>query len=351
MSIFDIIYLDSIRLASLASQRLGGISEIGSESRVVAHDASKSNEQRYGSDPASRTGGEGGTGSADVKDTVGHALQRAREIRFMDHGFLSFLESVDTDIVDLPSDKETFIREAERALDSGALVRATGSVFVDDFAWIDSSTREMASIIDLQIVFSTMGEHATLGALKELKPTSSKERQAIDELRRNQSAAIATAKAGVEAQKMVATTLADIVKRVFGDQVECGVVLGAESPRVLVRGLLNRDALREPMSKFIERYGMRSRAKFSILGTVARLGWQQQSDVGEDEPVAVMSGANEGAGVPAVEGASLRPVIREFQGKLDHVRRMIMSGGGATSAFVTPLAIYRSIPLSAKAIS
>ncbi|MCC6555889.1 MAG: hypothetical protein IT372_23245 [Polyangiaceae bacterium] len=105
------------------------------------------------------------------------------------------------------------------------------------------------------------------------------------------------------------------------------------------------------MERFVVRYGSRSEARFTILGTVARVGWKEPFFFTDEERRAARGvtisaqGAPSGTkSEPATPATTPRGVIWQTQAIADKVRGLMMSGGDATSVFVVPLAIYRVVP-------
>lgn len=201
-------------------------------------------------------------------------------------------------------------------------MRATGTLFLDDFGGIGASLSASPKYFDVMETFSTVGAKATLEALSAIKPGGKEQRREVEQEKLKQRAAIAAAAAQMKGLRETFTVLGSAVEAFFGEAVECGVVLDGEPP-TLVRSLLDRTWLREPMPSLIQRYGTRSAAQFTIIGTVTKASWIAAPKLSDEERAAaagVRVREDSDAEPAKVESNSIRAAILAAQTVFEQVR-------------------------------
>ena len=342
MNILDIVYLDSSRLISLASQRHSGIAELVTHTTTAGEATEKTAGKFIGS---------------VIDNSYSRQFQDAVQIRMHDHALTSFMASVSVDIVDLEA--KTARQQAQVALEGGGLVRARGRLFVDDSKWLQENLRSIMTFFSLK----EKSEKAQADQAKSITDTllqsakaqakTNEQRRQIDAMAKQTieklSAATASQTAGYE-------LYAEMTSALFQGSLECGVLLEAEDvvPTV-VRAPLDREFLRENMNTFVDRYGTRSHVEFVLLGTVSRLGWQGEyylSDVEKEAANAVKLG-EDAATEPSDLGKSQkdpRQAVWQAQAMVVKFRRMLTAGHDKDSIFLSPLALYRELPVSDKSL-
>lgn len=293
MALYDILYLDDSRLASLASQLSTGLADVAFVRSTRAIETSTEHSQR-----ADTSGN-----LAASTDTI------ERVVRVADDRLSEFLRRIEPSTIDLTVDDATARKESARALSSGALVRATGRFFCDDFRWLQDEMARMAVVT--KIWAELTGDPA---AAKMLPPAEQFE------------------------------GLGKLVAILYGDSIECGAALGDGTSGLLVRAAVTRAALRQPPEVLLERYGNRSQSRFTMVGTVSRLGWS--------EPVYLTNGERDASAMggfsPLNPSASPLLGMQSAQGAMMALRRQLFAGYEERSVYIAPLAIYREIPMQAE---
>lgn len=284
MDVHDIVYIDVPRFESLASQRLFGLTQVRTISELVLKGKTALSE--YGPKTFHESGGQQ-TGST-------------REIQDLDNSFREFLEAIKGDIVELTSNLDESKKACEDALLDGHFVRAQGPFFYNDFAWLKN--------------FSDLWSKGQ-EALHKMTPPTKEGRVEFESVKKNLSHT---------------WTVADFA---FGDSIECGVALGTPKDGLLVKAVLDREHLRSKSASIIERYGTKTRCRFTVLGTVARVGWLEGVEIID----ALTATADEGM-------HAFKKTIEATQEIAVNTRRNA-SGGDEHSIYVMPLAVYRSSPL------
>jgi hypothetical protein len=282
VDVHDIIYIDVPRFESLASQRMEGLTQITTISEI---------DQR----------GKGSTtdhGTKVVHEGTGHQVGSTREVQNLDHSFREFMEKISGDIVDITSIAPAAARAAcESAITTGQFVRASGPFFYSDFKWLKA-------ISDVWWKWQKSNH--------EMTPPTKEERTASDALKKS----------------MAHTWM--LSEFAFADALECGVALGQEDDGLLVKSVLGREHMRLSSEAFIGRYGTKTHCHFTMLGSVARLGWY--GDVSIIETLAAVAGE---------EAQQFKKAIEGVQEMAVRIRRN-MDGGDAHSVHLMPLAVFRT---------
>ncbi len=229
------------------------------------------------------------------------------------------------------------------ALTDGSLVRATGSFFFDDFRAIKKLLHDTASFLDIWAKFKGKPIRAAAESIEHIKTDSREERKARDQ----KAAEIKMQAARAEAENKASTgqynLLAELTGTFFGEVVECGVILGAAPANShLVRAFLDPAHLRPNASFVFERYGARTRANFTIIGTVCRIGWLEDLYLSEAEAsgAASMMGSSIASSSPEP-----RTAFRQAHTMWLQLRRTMMAGSDELSVFLSPIAVLRDLPL------
>jgi hypothetical protein len=318
----EIIYLDEARLASFVSQRQGYVEEF----RTQADGAERSSqlvEETASTGALSRQ-------TASLQAILRHG-------RSLDARWTQFLDGLGERVVALGGDLDVK-NASEDALERGALVRATGVFFIDDFGWLNARLAQMPELIRAQEYQQLAVLTAALAGLETTKASGAQRQQ----LKAQIAAVSAQAKAQLETyqgqQKLIAA--------LYGDAVEGGVVLHG-SPPVEVRGVLDRTWLREPGPTLIERYGSRSKIGFTVVGLVTRLSWSERSHLSAHEQAAWQAvGQQPTTGQPLnVAAASMRSMVGAAQAIVENLRNLAGVRSEGATVFVFPLAIYRPVAI------
>lgn len=330
MSLRDIIYLDSGRLTSLLSQLHGRVAETGREADT---DVATNNRMLRGGDKR-------------LGSSVSTQAERVLEVRYFDHLLTDFLETLEANIVDL--NLATLREQTDSAFERGTLVQASGPLFLDDYGSIAGQLSGSSKYFDIMELFSTADAKTTLEALTTMKPEGKDQRMKVEAAKAEKRAAIAAAAAQTKGLRETFTALGSAVDAFYGDAVECGVVLDGDEP-ALVRSLLDRSWLREPMPSLIQKYGTRSAARFTIIGTVTKASWITPPQLSQEERAAAESVRPGGAssGVTKIETNSVRGAVHAAQAVFEKVREMVTTIGVGDDVSIAPVVVFRNLDIGA----
>ncbi|WP_437485624.1 hypothetical protein WME75_01370 [Sorangium sp. So ce1014] len=285
MDVHDIVYIDVPRFESLASQRMSGLTQITTISEVVQRGKGSTSE----------------SGARAIQEGSGHQVGSTREVKNLDNSFREFLEKLNSDILDITSSTPKDARAAcEAAISSGQFVLARGPFFYNDFKWLRSLT-------DIWLKWQKVNHEAN--------PPTKEQRLEAE----------ATKKSII-----VSWALSDFA---FGDSIECGVALGQSENGLLVKAVLDRVHMRLTSEGIIGRFGTKTHCHFTVLGTVARVGWHD--DVTIIENLTAVLDEDTQAFKKSIEGVQEMAV---------NIRRN-MDGGDRHSVHLMPLAVYRTSTL------
>lgn len=281
MEVHDVLYIDVPRFESLASQRMFGLTQAKTVSEVVSKGNSALLERA----------------AKGIQEERGHHTGMAREVRELDNGFREFLEAIKEDVQEITCNIGDSRIMCEAALLNGQFVRAQGPFFYNDLTWLKE--------------FSGVWEKGQ-EALNKSTPTTKEEQ------------------ASFKATKESLKNTWPVVDFAFGKSIECGVALGQPDDGLLVKAVLDPKHLRLDSASFIGMYGTKTRCNFTILGTVARVGWQQGVELIDKLSITTDEGLQ-----------AFKKTIEATQEMAVNIRRSA-SGGAEHSVYVMPLAVYRS---------
>lgn len=325
MKLYDILYLDEPWLRSLASQREGD------RRRRVRH---------VGTDigGGKQTAAEG----VVVHDRQGEATNATDEFDVLDDRLAGFLKLVEPTTVDLT--ETNVVSEASAAMGAGNLITASGWFFFDDFRATRRLLNDAATYMELQAKINAAPLQELASSLARAKKDNSNERRMLDQAAAQQKANAAAIEANQSAKVAQFKLMADITKTLFGDMVECGVVLGDDVDGHMVRAVLDPAQLRPSTQFALDRYGPRTKARFTVVGTVCRVGWEEDLHLSVSEELA--AAAEEGDTLSAPKEEPKKAFLQAQTAALK-ARRLMMAGGDDRSVFVSPLAVFRGIPVPA----
>lgn len=338
MKLLDIFYLDGPRLISLTSQRHSGIAESVTHTTTSSEATEKSIKEF--------------TGSA-VDNSYDRQVQDAVQIRIHDHALTSFMQSVHADIMNL--DAVTVREQTERAIQAGGLVCVRGKLFVDDSQWLQENLKTIVDFYShkekLDKVQSDQAAKISSVLLQSAKSQARSPEQKT-QLKNLEKQTEAQLHALSQAPTISAQydLFLQMLSAFWQNSLECGVSLETPGLSTFVRAPLDRKFLRENMSTFVDRYGTRSSVDFVLLGTVSRLGWQGEHYLNEGEKMAAnaVSLGTAAAGSQAIANNSNDPRQAAWfaQSVVVKMRRLVTAGHDKDSIFLSPLALYREIPVT-----
>ncbi len=277
-----------------------------------------------------------------VGTSVSQQVERVREVRYFDHLLTLFLERLGSNVVQLTA--KNLRDQTDRAFRDGTIVTAAGPLFIDDFGGIGSSLSASPKYFEMLEKFSTVEPTVALEALAAVKPQGKDQRQQVEVEKQKRRAAIAATQAQVRGLRDTFTSLGAAVETFFGDAVECGVVLDGDYS-ALVRCLLDRSWLREPTASLIQRYGTRSAAHFTIIGTVTKASWIAPPRLTDEECAAAASlhVGTQPSEPTSIAPNSIRGAILAAQTVFEQLREMVMTVGSGDSVSVAPVVVFRNL--------
>jgi hypothetical protein len=263
------------------------------------------------------------------------------EVSVLDDRFATFIKRTETGAKRIT---DTDAREvAPKVLRDGHLVVASGAFLFDDFRAIQKTLRTVATFLEQMSTLKAGPFKAAAEVLQGMKTEGAAQRRQMQDTLQQTRLTAAAAEAESKTTVKSFNLMAEMVKTAFGDTVECGVVLGENaSNSILVRALLDPMHLRPGAAYVFERYGSRTLAPFTIIGTVARVGWMSDEHIFQS-PNAAATETLAGAGVERL--AELREHLRAAQHQWVELRRTMMADGDERSVFLTPLAVFRNLPV------
>ncbi|WP_437980421.1 DUF6414 family protein [Sorangium sp. So ce117] len=325
--LYDLLYLDEPWLRSLASQKAGDLQRRTVQTTAQAVDGKQAHDAERLANWGQRAEGS----------------QETTEIGVLDDRFSTFLTSVEPFIVAIsPSNVRSV---AERALQSGTLVSATGAFFFDDFGAIKKLLDDAATYIDLQTRVNIVPLLNKAASLEKMKEDDARDHRAVDEEVKKLRLEATEKATAISTQVEQFKLMSQMVESFFKSSVECGVISGVPSngSGALVRAFLDTSHLRASANFMLDRYGARTHAQFTIVGTVCRLGWSDELYLSQEESWAAK--AVGGERIPTATVDAPRTAFRQAQMVGLKVRRMLMAGSDTSSVFLAPLAVFRRVPL------
>lgn len=357
---YDILYLDVPQFESLASQQMEGIEEFKTIYEEAGKEEKKTDTKKEKS----------------IDNSAVSVVGQVKAIRLLDHIFSKFIKSIESEGVRLASEMTTARAQCEEAMEKGHIVVGSGPFFYEDVNWLRSSMKTAMAFDELPII--------NLEKVKHLIPNGKEETALKKQLIENHT----FQQKQYEHQKKYLEAIVSATEQLLANSVTCGVVLGDPRDEALfLNASLDRNYLRPNARLFNEHYGTRTRAKFTLIGTVSGIGWHEElylsaeeravargqsveSPRQDDEPAERERALEQAPDAPLendlakteeqfekaqkqeMENArNLRLAIWNSQGFASRWKRKIFlsgAGGGDKLVSIFPIAIYRELQIGPK---
>jgi hypothetical protein len=285
--LLDILYLDTVRLASFASQLQKGLQL----STVRKSSATESG------NTATRT-----FLRPEVASSAEKAIQETIELLVHDDLLTRVLDQLSGELTNLNHN----VRDsASNALQSGALAIATGGLIYEDYALLATELEGLTK---------------SFGAFAKVSPTKGKAKEFAP-----------------------ISAMPELVRGIFGSLAHVGVTIPGEGTgsAIHVMGVVDHKHLRVDPPIAHRNFAAAHGAQFSMIGTVMRLGWGASPSPASDEVDATPE--LRAVGIDNIQ--PMREGIRMARSLLSALQSLPILGRPTEIVHVAPLVVYRRIAL------